>query len=67
MQSHQISGIADPAKEHTILDNPVYRKSPFYPFAESVRKKDANVKKTKAVVEDLYSKIKQTYKEKMTD
>lgn len=74
MQSQSISGINatvlgahDGIKGHSILDNPVYRKSPFYPFADQVRKKEADIKKNYQAIENLYGKIKQTYKEKMTD
>jgi hypothetical protein len=52
MQSQSISGInatalgnQDQRKSYSVLDNPVYRKSPFYPFADQVRKRDADNKK----------------------
>ena len=74
MQSQSISGInatsignQDQGKTYSVLDNPVYRKSPFYPFADQVRKKEADNKKNYQAIENLYGKIKQTYKDKMTD
>lgn len=74
MQSQSIPGInatalgnQDQRKSYSVLDNPVYRKSPFYPFADQVRKRDADNKKNNQAIENLYGKIKQTYKDKMTD
>ncbi len=42
----------------SILDNPYYKKSPFYPFADDVRRKEADIKRTHAAIDDLYGKIK---------
>ena len=58
---------AGPNKNTSILDNPVYKKSPFYPFAEDVSRKDADTKRANAVIDDLYKKIKNNYKDKMTE
>ena len=65
MQSQSISGInatplgnLDQGKSYSVLDNPVYRKSPFYPFADQVRKREADSKKNHQAIENLYGKIK---------
>ena len=50
-----------------MLNNPVYKKSPFYPFADDVQRKAQESKRANAVIEDLYKKIKNNYKDKMTE
>jgi parvulin-like peptidyl-prolyl isomerase len=45
----------------------VYKQSPFYPFHKEIRKKENEKKKNQKMVDELYKKIKENVKEKMTD
>jgi hypothetical protein len=38
--------VKEPRGPTSILDNPLYKKSPFYPFADEVRRKEADLKKS---------------------
>lgn len=37
----------------SILENPIYKRSPFYPHAEDVKRADADTKRAHGAVDDL--------------
>lgn len=51
----------------SILDNPIYKKSPFYPFADEVRRKEADKKKSEGLIEHFYNKVKNNFKDKIVE
>lgn len=49
------------------MNNPVYKKSPFYPFADEVRRREEDKKKSESLVEHFYSKVKNNFKDKIVE
>jgi hypothetical protein len=50
-----------------ILENVIYKSSPFYPFRNELLKKEKEDNQKRRIANDIYTKIKDYYKEKQTE
>ena len=66
-ESEFIPLLAPVAHSASILDNPTYKQSPFYPLAKEMRKKEGEERKNRGMVEELYRKIRDNFSQKMAD
>jgi len=65
--AHKKDSMSESKAPSSILDNPVYKKSPFYPFADEVRRKEVDKKKSQNLIGHFYNKVMNNVKDKLAD